>query len=79
MERVFDIDSLICQANFPKWSECFPERQSRGDGNDIATTRAYMPRHDSNADYDHDIYHLGYPGAVGRGIVVVTATRFRVA
>ncbi len=54
-------------------------RRVKNCANDIATTRAYMPRHGETADHDHDNYHLGYPGAVGRGIVAVTATRFRVA
>ena len=48
--------------------------------NDISTTGRYIARHGTDADYyDQHNYHLGYPGAVGRGLVAVTATRFRVA
>lgn len=79
MERLVYIDSEICQANFPKWSGCFPKLRGTSDGSDIATIRAYMPSHGQADDYDHYNYHLGYPGAVGRGLVARPTTRIRVA
>ena len=45
---------------------------------DFASLSDYIPAHDA-CDDNHDHYHLGFPGADGRGLNRTAAARFRAA